>query len=247
MEAFGVDIGGSGIKGAIVNCETGELISERFRIATPIPAKPEPIAETVAELVRHFNWSGKVGCGFPGVVRHSIVYDAANLHNKSWVGQNIDELFSKSTSCPVKVINDADAAGIAEIRLGAGKGREAGVVLMLTLGTGIGSAIFVEGNLLPNVEFGHLELDGKDAEKRASAAVKDDKKLSWEEWGDRLNHYLQYVESLIYPDLIIVGGGVSSKFDQYRKFLHIEAEIIPARFLNNAGIIGAAITATETL
>ncbi len=247
MEVFGVDIGGSGVKGAIVNCETGELVSERFRIPTPIPAKPEPIAETVAQLVEHFHWSGKVGCGFPGVVRHSIVYTAANLHNKSWIGQDIDALFSKSTGLPVKVVNDADAAGVAEMRLGAGRGKEAGVVLMMTLGTGIGTAIFVEGNLLPNVEFGHLEMDGKDAEKRTSAAAREGKNLSWQEWGSRLNRYLQYVESLIYPDLIIVGGGVSSKFDQYRKYIEIKAEIIPAKFLNNAGIIGAAIIAAETL
>lgn len=247
MEVLGIDIGGSGIKGGIVDTNKGEMIGERYRLETPIPAKPEPVAEVVRAVAQHFNWKGKIGCGFPGVVRHSIVYFVPNLHNKSWKKTNIDELFKQYTGLPVKVINDADAAGLAEMRLGAGKGREKGVVLMLTLGTGIGSAIFVDGHLLPNVEFGHLEVNGKEAEKRASAAVKDDKKLSWEEWGGRLNEYFQHVEGLIYPDLIIVGGGVSSKFDQYRKYIDIESEIVPAKFLNNAGIIGAALVAAETL
>jgi polyphosphate glucokinase len=247
MDVLGIDIGGSGIKGGIVDTVKGELISERFRLDTPIPAKSEPVAETILALVQHFNWKGKIGAGFPGVVRHSIVYDVPNLSNKSWKGKNIDELLQKVIGLPVKVINDADAAGLAEMRLGAGKGREKGVVLMLTLGTGIGSAIFVDGHLLPNVEFGHLYIKGKEAEKQASAAVKDDKKLSWEEWGGRLNKYLQYVEGLIYPDLIIVGGGVSNKFEQYIQYIQIEAEIVPAKFLNNAGIIGAALVAAETL
>lgn len=247
MEVLGIDIGGSGIKGGIVNTDTGELITERFRIVTPIPAKAEPVADTVAQLAAHFNWKGKLGSGFPGVVRHSIVLTAANLHPKSWIGINIDQLFQQKTGCPSKVINDADAAGLAEMRLGAGKGREKGVVLMLTLGTGIGSAIFVNGQLLPNTELGHLQMDGKDAEKRSSAAVKEDKKLSWEEWGGRLNRYMKYVESLFYPDLVIVGGGVSNKFDQYRKYLQVEAEMVPAKFLNNAGIIGAALVAAESL
>jgi len=247
MEVLGIDIGGSGIKGGIVNTETGELITERFRIATPIPAKAEPVADTVAQLAAHFNWKGKLGSGFPGVVRHSIVLTAANLHPKSWIGINIDELFYQKTGCPSKVINDADAAGLAEMRLGAGKGRDKGVVLMLTLGTGIGSAIFVNGQLLPNTELGHLEMDGKDAEKRSSAAVKDDKKLSWEEWGVRLDRYMKYVESLFYPDLVIIGGGVSNKFEQYRKYLQVEAEMVPAKFLNNAGIIGAALVAAESV
>lgn len=247
MEVLGIDIGGSGIKGGIVDIGKGEMVSDRFRLATPIPAKPEPVAEKIQEIAQHFNWKGKIGCGFPGVVRHSIVYSVPNLHNKSWKGTNIDELFQKYTGLPTKVINDADAAGWAEMKYGAGKDREKGVILMLTLGTGIGSAIFVDGHLLPNVEFGHLELNGKEAEKRASAAVKDDKKLSWEEWGERLDTYLQYVEHLIYPDLIIIGGGVSSKFDQFNKYLHVESEIVQAKFLNNAGIIGAALVVGETL
>jgi polyphosphate glucokinase len=247
MEVLGIDIGGSGIKGGIVDIEKGIMVGERFRLATPIPAKPDPVAETVQAIAQHFQWTGKIGSGFPGVVRHSIVYDVPNLANKSWKGTDVDQLFQQYTGCPVKVVNDADAAGLAEMRLGAGKGREKGVVLMLTLGTGIGSAIFVDGHLLPNVEFGHLDINGKEAEKRASAAVKEDKKLSWEEWGGRLNEYFQYVEGLIYPDLIIVGGGVSSKFDLFRKYIEIEAEIVPAKFLNQAGIIGAALVAAETL
>lgn len=244
MEVLGIDIGGSGIKGGIVDVEKGEMIGERYRLCTPKPAKPEPVAEVVHAVAEHFLWKGWVGVGFPGVVRHSIVYGVPNLHNKSWRGTNADELFRKSTGLQVKVLNDADAAGKAEMLFGAGKGREEGVVLMLTLGTGIGSAIFVDGHLLPNVEFGHLKMRGKDAEKRASAAVKEEKKLSWEEWGQRLNAYFQYVEGLIYPDLIIVGGGVSSKFDQFRVYLDVEAEIVPAKFFNNAGIIGAALSAS---
>ena len=245
MEVLGIDIGGSGIKGGIVDTEKGEMIGERFRLDTPQPARPDPVAEIVRAIVQHFEWKGMVGVGFPGVVRHSIVYDVPNLHNKSWKGINIDALLQKYTGLKVKVVNDADAAGLAEMRKGAGMGRENGVVLMLTLGTGIGSAIFVDGHLLPNVEFGHLELNGKEAEKRASAAVKEEKKLSWEEWGIRLNEYFQHVEKLIYPDLIIVGGGVSNKYDQFRKYIHVEAEIVPAKFLNNAGIIGAAMVAAE--
>jgi polyphosphate glucokinase len=247
MEVLGIDIGGSGIKGGIINTVTGEMITERFRIPTPIPAKAEPVADTVAQLASHFNWTGKLGSGFPGVVRHGVILTAANLHPKSWVGVNIDQLFFDKTGCPSKVINDADAAGLAEMRLGAGKGREKGVVLMLTLGTGIGSAIFVNGQLLPNTELGHLEMDGKDAEKRSSAAVKEEKKLSWEDWGARLDRYMKYVESLIYPDLVIVGGGVSNKFDQFRKYIQVKADIVPAKFLNNAGIVGAALVAAESL
>jgi len=247
MEVLGVDIGGSGIKGGIVDTVAGVMLGERFRVATPIPAKPHPVADSILKITNHFNWKGKVGAGFPGVVRHGVVLTAVNLHHKSWVGTNIDQLFQEKTGLPAKVINDADAAGLAEMRLGAGKGRENGVVLMLTLGTGIGSAIFVNGHLLPNTELGHLEMNGKDAEKRASAAVKEEKKLSWEEWGVRLNLYMKHVESLIYPDLIIIGGGVSNKFAQFRKYIQVEAEIVPAKFLNNAGIIGAALVAAESL
>jgi len=241
-EIMGVDIGGSGIKAAVVDTIKGEIILPRKKIDTPSPSKPEPIAMVVKELAENYNWSGAVGVGFPSVVKNGVCYSAANIH-KSWIGANIEDILGKATGCVVKAINDADAAGIAEMRFGAGKGIEKGVVLVLTLGTGIGSAIFVDGHLMPNVEFGHLEMNGKDAEKRASANAKEDKKLSWKEWGRVLNDYLKMVENLIYPDLIILGGGVSSRYDKYQQFLNIRTRIVPAEMLNNAGIIGAALAA----
>ncbi len=246
MEVLGIDVGGSGIKGAIVNTNTGDFLKERFRIETPSPAKPDALGKAFKNMVDYFDWNGKIGVGFPSVVKKGICYSAANIH-KSWIGANIEEIFSKATGCPVKAINDADAAGIAEMHFGAGKGIDKGVVLVLTLGTGIGSAIFVDGHLMPNVEFGHLEMDGKDAEKRASAGVKQDKKLSWKDWGKRLNAYLKMVDSLINPDLIILGGGVSSRYGKYQQFLSIRSRIVTAEFLNNAGIVGAALAAEEYL
>lgn len=246
MEILGIDIGGSALKGALVNTVTGEFTNERYKIETPTPSKPEAMSKLVAEMVKHFDWKGRIGVGFPAVVKNGISYSAANIH-KSWIGANIEEIFKQSTGCPVKAINDADAAGIAEMRFGAGKGFDKGVVLVLTLGTGIGSAIFVDGHLMPNVEFGHLEMDGKDAEKRASAGVKQQKKLSWKVWGNRLNEYLKMVESLIYPDLIILGGGVSSRYGKYQQFLTVRSRIVTAEFLNNAGIVGAALAAEELL
>jgi polyphosphate glucokinase len=244
MEILGIDVGGSGIKGAIVRTETGEFIKERYRIDTPTPAKPEAMEKAVAEMIKHFDWHGKIGVGFPTVVKKGVCYSAANIH-KSWIGANIEEIFSKASGCPVKALNDADAAGIAEMRFGAGKGINKGVILVLTLGTGIGSAIFVDGHLMPNVEFGHLEMKGKDAEKRASAGVRQQKKLSWKDWGKRLNEYLKMVDSLINPDLIILGGGVSSRYGKYQQFLSVRSRIVTAEFLNNAGIVGAALAAEE--
>lgn len=244
MEIFGIDVGGSAIKGAPVNTETGEFIKDRYKIETPTPAKPEAMGKVIAQLIDHFDWKGRIGVGFPSVVKKGICYSAANIH-KSWVGANIEEVFSNATGCPVKAINDADAAGIAEMRFGAGKGINKGVVLVLTLGTGIGSAIFVDGHLMPNVEFGHLEMNGKDAEKRASAGVRQQKKLSWKAWGNRLNDYLKEVDSLINPDLIILGGGVSSRYGKYQQFLTVRSRIVTAEFLNNAGIVGAALAAED--
>jgi polyphosphate glucokinase len=244
MEIFGIDVGGSAIKGAPINTETGVFLKDRYKIETPTPAKPEAMGKAVAELVNHFGWKGRIGVGFPSVVKKGICFSAANIH-KSWIGANIEEIFTQATGCPVKAINDADAAGIAEMRFGAGKGITKGVILVLTLGTGIGSAIFVDGHLMPNVEFGHLELKGKDAEKRASAGVRQQKKLSWKVWGNRLNDYLKKVDSLINPDLIILGGGVSSRYGKYQQFLNIRPRIVTAEFLNNAGIVGAALAAEE--
>jgi polyphosphate glucokinase len=227
-----------------VDVHTGEILQERIRIPTPIPALPHDVANTVAKLARGFAWKEPIGCGFPSVVRNGKCLSAANIHD-SWIGVNISNLFTSATNCKTVVINDADAAGLAEMRFGAGKDFSRGVVLMLTLGTGIGSAIFVDGHLLPNTEFGHIEIRGKDAEKRASDAIRQNKELSWREWGERLNEYLQTMESLIWPDVIIIGGGVSKDYPRFFPYLETQARLTPARLLNNAGIVGAALAAFE--
>jgi len=244
MAVLGIDIGGSGIKGAPVDLETGELVSPRYRIPTPNPAKPELVAEVVKQIAQHYGWTGKIGCGFPAVVRKGKVYTAANVH-KSWIGANAEDLFSTATACSTRVINDADAAGLAEMAFGAGKGWNKGVVLLLTLGTGIGSAIFIDGRLLPNTEFGHLQIRGKDAEKRASDAARQAKELSWVNWASRLNEYLQIMEALLSPDLIILGGGVSKEFERFAGYLNLRADVVPAQLLNQAGIVGAALAFQE--
>lgn len=245
MDVLGIDIGGSGIKGALVNIRTGELSTERHRIPTPELSTPENVAEVVAEVARHFQWQGPIGCTFPAIVRHGVVYTAANVH-KSWIGIDAVTLFERTTNCPVRVLNDADAAGLAEMVLGAGKHHK-GVVIMLTFGTGIGSAIFVEGHLLPNTEFGHLPIRGKDAEHRASAKVRDDEKLSWAQWAGRVNEFLVQMEFFFSPDLFIIGGGVSKKQHKFLHLLKTEAEIVPAQLLNEAGIIGAALAVRELI
>jgi polyphosphate glucokinase len=251
VEILGIDIGGSGIKGAIVNVVTGELTTDRHRIPTPGQSTPENVASVVAELARHFEWSGPIGCTFPAIVRHGVVYTAANVH-KSWIGTNAETLFREATGCPVRVLNDADAAGLAEMVLGAGKEQQdkdqqdndqTSVVIMLTFGTGIGSAIFVDGHLLPNTEFGHLPIRGKDAEHRASAKVRDDEDLSWSEWAERVNEFLEQMEFFFSPDLFIIGGGVSKKQHKFLHLLKANAKIVPAALLNEAGIIGAASAA----
>ncbi|HVN54320.1 MAG TPA: ROK family protein [Anaerolineaceae bacterium] len=238
---LGVDFGASGIKGAPVDPESGELLAERFRIETPETAKPKQVADVFAEIARHFSWSGPIGCGFPGVVRRGIGYTAANIH-RSWIGTDIAGLFSEKTGCPTTVINDADAAGLAEMKFGAGRGRK-GVVILLTLGTGIGSAIFTDGVLIPNTEFGHLQIREKDAERRASDAVRQEKNLSWEQWAIRLNEFLHAMEALFWPDLIIIGGGVSKYHELFFPYLEVKAEVVPAQFLNLAGIVGAGLAA----
>ncbi|MEJ2535948.1 MAG: ROK family protein [Calditrichia bacterium] len=245
MKVLGIDIGGSGVKGAIVDTELGELVSERHRIPTPHPAKPEAVAKTVQKVVQHFKWEGIMGCGFPAVVQHGIARTASNI-DKSWIDTNVEELFSKLTKCKTHVLNDADAAGIAEMRCGGGKNKS-GVVVMITVGTGIGSGLFMDGMLYPNTEFGQFLLEGDIAEKYAADSVRKEKDLSWKKWGKRLNKYLNHLEMLVWPDLIIVGGGVSKKFEKFSKYLHINAEIQPAQLKNEAGIIGAAIAASEAL
>ncbi len=245
MEIFGIDIGGSGIKGAPVNIDTGMLAGERYRIPTPQLSTPDAVAIIVAEVVRYFTWQGPIGCTFPAVVRDGVVYTAANV-DKSWIGTNGRKLLEGATGCPVKLINDADAAGIAEMQFGAGRGH-GGVVLMLTFGTGIGSALFVDGHLVPNTELGHLEIRGKDAEARASDRVREEKGLNWEKWAARVDEYVNRVEFLFSPDLIIVGGGVSRKHEKWLPLIHTRAPTVPAQLLNEAGIVGAAFAAKELL
>ncbi|MEU4128722.1 polyphosphate--glucose phosphotransferase [Streptomyces wuyuanensis] len=242
MNVFGVDIGGSGIKGAPVDLDRGDLAEPRHKVLTPHPAAPEPVADCVAEVVRHFGWSGPVGVTFPGVVTGSVIRTAANV-DKNWIDVDAAELLRERLGMPVTVLNDADAAGVAEMTFGAGKGRK-GTVMLLTFGTGIGSALFLDGRLVPNTELGHLELNNHEAEKRASTKVKEDEGLSWEHWARRVQKYLAHLEMLFSPELFIIGGGVSRKADKFVPLLHhIRAEIVPAQLQNNAGIVGAAMTA----
>ncbi|MER7054498.1 MULTISPECIES: polyphosphate--glucose phosphotransferase [unclassified Streptomyces] len=246
MQIFGVDIGGSGIKGAPVDLDRGDLVQERCKVLTPHPATPDGVADGVKQVVEHFGWTGPVGLTFPGVVTGgATVRTAANV-DKSWIDTDARALFSERLGgLDVTVVNDADAAGVAEMRFGAGRDRE-GTVVLLTFGTGIGSAVFTDGVLVPNSELGHLELDGHDAEKRASSKAKDDHDLSWEQWAHRVQRYLAHVEMLFSPDLFVIGGGVSRKA---HKFLHhiegVQAEIVPAQLQNNAGIVGAAMRASQ--
>lgn len=242
MDVLGIDIGGSGIKGAPVDLTAGRFARDRVRIETPRPAAPKAVADVVRTVVGHFDWSGPVGVTFPGVVAGGIARSAANV-DKRWIGLDADALFTEATGCPVTVMNDADAAGVAEMTFGAGRDRE-GVVLVLTFGTGIGSALFVDGTLVPNTELGHLELGGKDAEHRASAQVREVKGLSWEKWAERVEAYLRHVDALFSPGLIIIGGGVSKKSDKFLPLIDgVTAEVVPAALHNDAGIIGAAMAA----
>ncbi|MFE1903556.1 polyphosphate--glucose phosphotransferase [Streptomyces gardneri] len=246
MNVFGVDIGGSGIKGAPVDLERGALAEERHKVLTPQPATPDGVAGCVVEVVEHFGWTGPVGVTFPGVVTGSTIRTAANV-DKSWVGVDAGTLLSERLGgLPVTVLNDADAAGVAEMTFGAGRGRK-GTVILLTLGTGIGSALFVDGRLVPNTELGHLELKGHDAETRASTKAREDHDLTWEHWAKRrLSKYLAHVEMLFSPELFIIGGGVSRKADKFLPLIEgIRAEIVPAELQNNAGIVGAAMAAGE--
>ncbi len=246
MEILGIDIGGSGIKGAPVNIETGQLVTERYRIETPTLSTPDAVANSVAQIVHHFHWNDQpIGCTFPAVIKQGVVYTAANI-DKSWIGTNGESLIRQKTACSVTLLNDADAAGIAEMQFGAGKG-QSGVVIMLTLGTGIGSAIFVDGKLLPNTEFGHLQIRGKDAEHRASSRVRTEKNLGWKKWATRLNEFLEQMEALFFPDLFIIGGGVSRKQEYFLPLLKTRAEIVPAQMRNQAGIIGAALAASVNI
>jgi polyphosphate glucokinase len=239
MDLIGVDIGGTGIKAAPVDLDTGELSGERFRIPTPKGARPDDVAEVVQQVVEHFDTKGAVGITFPGVVLKGIVQTAANVSNE-WIGYDADTLFTKHLGRPVTMLNDADAAGIAEMRFGAGKDRK-GVVVIITLGTGIGSAVFVDGVLVPNTELGHIEIGGKDAEHSASGTARDTGKMSVKAYSKRLNRYLMHLDGLLWPELIILGGGVSKQGERYLPHLTVRAEVALAQLRNAAGIVGAAV------
>jgi len=246
-EMLGIDIGGTGMKGATVNLSDGTFTRERFRIDTPHPAAPKPVAEVAAKIVEHFGWDGPVGITFPGVVIGGVTMSAANM-SRHWIGRDAQALLTEATGRPVTLLNDADAAGIAEMQHGSGRDRP-GTVVVLTLGTGIGSALFTNGVLVPNTEFGHLKLHGKDAEAHASAKARENHDLSWEKWAKRLSDYMAHLEALISPSLIIVGGGVSKKADRFIPLIKgVRAPILAATLVNNAGIVGAAMaSAAPTL
>ncbi len=243
MNILGVDIGGSGIKGAPIDLKSGKLTMERYRIETPRPATPSAVAKTLATLIEHFEWTETIGCGFPAVIQNGVVTTASNI-DKKWIGTDAQTLFSKTTGCETHVINDADAAGLAEVEFGAGKDNN-GVVLLITIGTGLGSALFNKGELVPNTEFGHVLINDKLAEDYAADSVRKKKDLSWKKWGNRFNQYLQYMEHLLSPDLIILGGGASKKMDKFENYLDTKASIVPAKLLNDAGAIGAALYAYQ--
>lgn len=243
---FGVDVGGSGIKGGIVDLDTGALVGERFKLATPQPATPAAVATTVAAVVREFGWTGKLGVTYPGVVTNGIVRTAANV-DKDWIGTNAAEVISAELGGQeVTVLNDADAAGLAEEHYGAGKDNT-GLIVLLTFGTGIGSAVIHNGVLLPNTEFGHLEVGGKEAEHRAASSVKERKEWNYQRWTEEVTKVLVAVENAIWPDLFIAGGGISRKADRWIPMLKNRVPVVPAALLNTAGIVGAAMASRGTL
>ncbi len=244
VRGFGIDIGGSGIKGAPVDLDGGHFAAERLRVATPSPSTPGAVADVVAEIVEKFGSEVgdlPIGITFPAVIQHGVAKSAANV-DKSWIDTDVDALFGARLGRKVHTVNDADAAGVAESRFGAAKGVN-GVVILATLGTGIGSALLLDGQLVPNTELGHLEIDGHDAEHRAADSAREREDLSWEKWAKRLQTYFQTLEKLFSPDLIVVGGGVSKKSDKFLPLLDLNTKIVPAQLLNDAGIIGAAVLA----
>jgi len=242
MDVLGIDIGGSSLKGAPVNTRTGKLLAERVRVATPGKLTPKQMAKEVHDIVAHFRWKGPVGLGFPGVIHGPKIMTSANLH-PAFIGCDGVRLFSKAVGRPSALTNDAAAAGMAEMKFGAGRNFP-GKVLLLTLGTGVGSMLAYRGVVVP-CEFGHLPFKGKDAEKSVAASIKKEKHLTWKHWGGRLNAYLAMLEKGIWPELIILGGGVSAKHRKFFKFLKTRAKVVPAEFFNEAGIVGAALWAAE--
>jgi len=245
MQILGIDIGGTGIKGAPVETENGSLMAERYRLMTPEGAKPSPVAEIVKQIAVKFTWTAHIGCGFPAVIRNGVAESAANI-NQKWIGTNVAQLFTETTGCPVYVVNDADAAGLAEVNFGAGKGVH-GVVMMITIGTGLGSALFIDGKLVPNTELGHIEVECDDAETIASDVVRKQQDLSWKKWAKRLDKYLCTLESLFSPDLMILGGGAIKNQDQFFPLLTLRTKVIPAVLGNDAGIVGAALAAQRNM
>jgi polyphosphate glucokinase len=247
MQGLGIDIGGSGIKGAIVDLDNGDLIGERHRIETPQPSTPQAVAEVVNQIVRHFAWEGPIGCTFPAIVRNGVTMTAANV-DKGWIGTDAARLFAETTGRKVRVLNDADAAGIAEMTFGAGRGRNQGLVMVLTFGTGIGSAIFLDGKLLPNSEFGHVPMPMKGivAEHYCSERIRKEEDLKWGAWATRANHYLALLELLLSPDLFIIGGGISKKADKWLPLLKARAALAVAELQNEAGIVGAAMAVQDS-
>lgn len=245
MEILGVDVGGSGIKGALVNTKKGKLITERIRIPTPQPAVPSAVNKKITKLVKQFKYSGPIGVGFPAIVLDGVIRSAANVAD-DWIGYPGEKALAKATGCPVTLLNDADSAGIAEMRFGAGR-KQQGVVIVLTLGTGIGSSLFIDGRLVPNTELGHLYLLKKkvDAEEYASDRIRAAERLSWQAWAKRLDEYLKHLDNIFSPNLLILGGGVSKRDDKFIPHLTVQVKVVPAQLRNEAGIVGAAMAAAE--
>ncbi len=241
MQILGIDVGGSGIKGAPVDTQAGRLLADRIRIPTPEGAEPHPVAKVVAEIATAFQWKGRIGIGFPAPIKRGVAMMAANVSPK-WVGINADDVFTQITGCDCTLINDADAAGMAEMAFGAGRGHM-GTVIMITLGTGIGCALFYDGRLVKNTELGHIEIEGHEAESRASAAAREREDLSWKKYAKRLDVYLKMMQKLFWPDLFIIGGGISKESQKFIPLLTVDVPVVPALLLNEAGIIGAAMAA----
>jgi len=244
-KVLGIDIGGTGCKAAIVDINEGKFLTERFRLDTPQPSTPDAVCKTVKAIIKHFDWKGKVGVGFPAIMKNGVAFSAANIH-KDWLQTNVEKVLSKAIDLPVKATNDADAAGIAAIKFGAGKGKN-GMVLFLTIGTGIGSALFLNGQLCPNTEFGHLFFKKEIAEKSISNALRKRENLSYKKWGKSWNEFLLHMERVLNPDLVILGGGGGKKFKEFSQYLKLDTKVIPAILKNDAGIIGAAIYAHENI
>ena len=248
-EILGIDVGGTGIKGAIVDTQTGLLLTERIRIETPKPATPKTVAATVQDLVRQLNYEGPVGVGFPAIVRRGVAASAANIDD-SWIGTNIEQTFEKKTGLPFFALNDADAAGIASLAFGSGKKyADDGVVLMVTIGTGLGGALFVDGELMPNLEIGQIFLKNQKmvAEKFISNKIRKDANMKWSEFGKRFNKFLSHVDAILNPDLIVLGGGASKHFNEFKKHLKTKAEVKPDTLANAAGTVGAALYAAKRI